>query len=66
MTDIADEAGISLPHLAIAWAMAKPGVASAIVGASKVEQLVDNIGATEVKLSPEVIKRVDELSADFA
>jgi aryl-alcohol dehydrogenase-like predicted oxidoreductase len=31
-----------------------------------VEQLVDNIGATEVKLSPEVIKRVDEISADFA
>lgn len=65
MTEIAGEAGISLPHLAIAWAMAKPGVTSAIVGASKVAQLVDNIGATEVKLSPDVIRRVDEMSADF-
>jgi aryl-alcohol dehydrogenase-like predicted oxidoreductase len=65
MTEIAAEAGISLPHLAIAWAMAKPGVTSAIVGASKVAQLTDNIGACEAKLTPEVIKLVDEVSADF-
>ncbi|MDB4897791.1 MAG: oxidoreductase [Firmicutes bacterium] len=65
MTEIAAEAGISLPHLAIAWAMAKPGITSAIVGASKVAQLADNIGACEAKLTPEVIKRVDEVSADF-
>jgi aryl-alcohol dehydrogenase-like predicted oxidoreductase len=65
MTEVANEAGIPLPHLAIAWCIAKPGITSAIVGASKVEQVADNIGAADVKLSPEIIKRVDEISAAF-
>lgn len=66
MERVAAEVGISVSHLAIAWAVAKPGVASAIVGASKVEQLIDNLGAAEVKLSPEVVKAVDDLSVAFA
>lgn len=65
MTAIANEAGIPLPHLAIAWCMAKPGVSAAIVGASKVEQVADNVGAANVKLSPEIIEKVDEVSAAF-
>lgn len=63
--EVAAEAGVSLSHLVLAWVMAKPGVASSIVGASKPEQLADNLGACEVKLSPELIKRIDDLSADF-
>lgn len=65
MTAIAEEAGVSLPHLAIAWCMAKPGVTSAIVGASKVAQVVDNVGAASVKLGPEIIQKVDEVSKEF-
>lgn len=66
MTAIAAEAGVSLPHLAIAWCMAKPGVTSAIVGASKVAQVAENAGAAAVTLSPEIIQKVDEVSAAFA
>ncbi len=63
MQAIADQLGISLSHLALAWAMAKPGVTSAIVGASKPAQVVDNAKACDVKLSPDVIARIDEISA---
>ncbi len=62
---IGDEAGISLPHLVLAWVMAKPGIASAIVGATKVAQLEDNLGACEVKLTAEIIKVVDEATVPF-
>lgn len=65
LSAIAAEAGISLPHLVLAWVMAKPGVTSAIVGATRVEQLADNVAACDVKLTPEVIKQVDEASAAF-
>ncbi|HEY8347716.1 MAG TPA: aldo/keto reductase [Symbiobacteriaceae bacterium] len=62
---LAAEAGISLPHLVLAWVMAKPGITSAIVGATRVEQVLANVAACEVKLSPELIRRVDEASAEF-
>jgi 1-deoxyxylulose-5-phosphate synthase len=63
---VAAEAGISLAHLAIAWAMAKPGVTSAIVGATRVAQVEANLGACDVKLSAEIISKVDEVSTDFS
>jgi len=65
LTGIAQEAAVSLPHLVLAWVMAKPGVASAIVGASRVEQVQANAAACDVALPPEIIQRVDEASADF-
>lgn len=61
---IASEAGISLPHLTLAWVMAKPGVGSAIVGATKPGQVEENAGASAVKLPADVIKAVDEATAD--
>jgi aryl-alcohol dehydrogenase-like predicted oxidoreductase len=63
---VAVEVGVSLPNLVLAWAMAKPGISSVIVGATKVEQLEQNLGATDVKLSVEVIQQVDEISAGVA
>lgn len=65
LTGIAQEAAVSLPHLVLAWVMAKPGVTSAIVGASRVEQVQANAAACDVALPPEIIQRVDEASADF-
>lgn len=65
LSSVAQEAGISLPLLALAWAMAKPGVTSAIVGASRPEQVETNVAACDVRLAPEVIHRVDELSAAY-
>jgi aryl-alcohol dehydrogenase-like predicted oxidoreductase len=48
---------------AIAWVLAKPTVSSVIFGARSIEQLEDNLKATEVKLSPQEIQRLDEASA---
>lgn len=61
---LAQEVGLTLPHLTLAWVMAKPGVTSAIVGASRPEQVVENAGACEVTLSAEIIARVDEVTAE--
>jgi len=62
---LAAEAGLSLTHLTLAWVMAKPGVASAIVGATKVAQLQENLGACEVSLSPDLMVKIDAASAEF-
>ncbi|MFZ5824540.1 MAG: aldo/keto reductase [Bacillota bacterium] len=63
MAALAADLGLSVAHLTLAWVMAKPGVTSAIVGASRPEQVDDNVKACEVKLSPDVIAQIDEISA---
>ena len=50
-------------QVALAWTLARPGVASTLIGASKVSQLESNIAATEIRLSAEMMKRLDEASA---
>jgi len=65
LAELAVEAGMSLLHLVLAWIMARPGITAAIVGATRVEQVLENAGACGVRLTPELIQRVDELSADF-
>lgn len=49
--------------VAIAWAMARPGIASVLLGASKLEQLHGNLAALEVGLTPEQLSRLNESSA---
>jgi voltage-dependent potassium channel beta subunit len=58
---VADELGGSLAQLAIAWCAANPNVSSVITGASKVEQVHDNMGAIDLlpKLTPEVKDRIE-------
>jgi voltage-dependent potassium channel beta subunit len=58
---IAADLGISMGQLAIAWVLKNPNVASAIVGASKPEQIIDNIKAIDVVLDDETMKRIDEV-----
>jgi voltage-dependent potassium channel beta subunit len=60
---IADELGCSLAQLSIAWCAANPHVSSVILGASRVSQLKDNLGALDVlpKLDDEVLGRIDEI-----
>lgn len=65
MEAVAREGGLSLPHLTLAWVMARPGVTAAIVGASRPEQVVQNAAACDVALSAEAMARVEELSAAF-
>ena len=53
----------SVPQVAIAWLLAKPGVTSVLLGATKLRQLVDNLGATDVTLTPEDLAELDGATA---
>ncbi len=57
---IAADLDISMPQLALAWVLRRPEVSSAIIGASRPEQIADNVRAIGVKLSDDVIQRIDE------
>jgi voltage-dependent potassium channel beta subunit len=65
---IARELGVSLPALSIAWCLKNPHVSTVILGASKVDQLRENLGALEVvgKLTPSVMKDINATTASVA
>lgn len=58
---VADDLGLSMAQLAIAWTLQNPNVSAAIVGASRPEQVADNVRAAGVKLEADVMKRIDEI-----
>lgn len=58
---LAREAGLTLPQLALAWVLARPGVASAVFGATRPEQIEENVRAVDVELEPELVDRVEKL-----
>ncbi|MCA4135591.1 aldo/keto reductase family protein [Arthrobacter sp. M4] len=58
---IAEEAGLSMAALAVAWVLQNSNVSAAIVGASRPEQLVDSATASGVKLEQEVLDRIDDV-----
>lgn len=60
---VAEEAGTSVARVALAWQLTKPFVTSIIIGAKRPDQLADNLAATELVLSTEQIKALDEASA---
>ena len=53
---VAEATGVSVARVALAWQLTKPFVTSIIIGAKKREQLVDNLAAAELRLSPEHVK----------
>jgi len=61
---IADELGITPAQLAIAWVLREPNVASAIIGASRPEQVEDNVGAVGVALDDSTQARIDAILGD--
>ena len=61
---IAQDAGLSMAQLAVAWVLQNRNVASAIVGASRAEQVRDNAKAAGVKLDAAIMKRIDEALGD--
>ena len=63
---IADDLGLDLAQLAIAWVLRNSNVASAIIGASRPEQVASNALAAGVTLSPEVQARIDEVVGGVA
>jgi aryl-alcohol dehydrogenase-like predicted oxidoreductase len=58
---IADGAGLTMPQLAIAWVLQNPNVSSAIVGATRPEQVHDNVKASGVRLGADMMKAIDEI-----
>ena len=60
---VAQEAGQSPARIALAWVMGRPGVASTLMGVSRVEQVADNIAALDVVLSAEHRAALDAVSA---
>ncbi|MEK2604209.1 aldo/keto reductase [Burkholderia arboris] len=63
MRSIADAHGVSVARIALAWLLAKPHVTSVIVGAKRVEQLEDNLGAVDVVLTADELASLDTVSA---
>jgi voltage-dependent potassium channel beta subunit len=65
---IATELGTTLPRLAVAWCLKNPHVSSVILGASKVEQLKENLGALDVvdRITPAIMSRLDAISRPVA
>ena len=61
---IAEGLGLSLTELALAWVLRRPEVASAIVGATRPEQVHANAKASEIDLSADVLGAIDEALGD--
>jgi aryl-alcohol dehydrogenase-like predicted oxidoreductase len=58
---LAEEAGVSLIHLALAFAIQHPVVTAAIIGPRTMEQLEDQLGAADIRLDAELLDRIDEI-----
>ena len=65
---VADDLECTVGQLAIAWAAHNPRVSSVITGASKIEQLKDNLGALDVlaRLSPDVMTQIDKVTRSLS
>ena len=61
--DVAEAHGVPMAQVALAWLLARPAVSSVILGARTVEQLQQNLGAADLALAPEVLARLDDVSA---
>jgi voltage-dependent potassium channel beta subunit len=63
LAGLANELGISLAELSIAWCIKNPNVTTAILGATKKEQLLQNLKSIEAlaKLTPEIMKRIEDI-----
>jgi 1-deoxyxylulose-5-phosphate synthase len=61
---VAEELGLSMAQLALAWVLREDNVASAIIGASRPEQVEDNAGASGVELDAATLERIDEILGD--
>jgi aryl-alcohol dehydrogenase-like predicted oxidoreductase len=59
---VAERHGVSPARVALAWVLAQPAISSVIVGARRVEQLEDNIGAVDLRLSDEDLRLLDVAS----
>lgn len=59
---LSEEAGVKLSQMALAWILSVKGISSLILGASIKEQLIDNLKAADIKLSLDIIEKINEIS----
>jgi aryl-alcohol dehydrogenase-like predicted oxidoreductase len=64
LAPVAADAGLTMAQLAVAWVLQNPNVASAIIGATRPEQVTENVGAAGVTLDPEIMTRIDDALGD--
>ncbi|HET9872993.1 MAG TPA: aldo/keto reductase family protein [Propionibacteriaceae bacterium] len=64
LSPIADELGLSMAQLAVAWVLQNENVATAIIGASRPEQVHDNVQAAGVTIPAEALSRIDDALGD--
>jgi voltage-dependent potassium channel beta subunit len=62
LAPLADELGVSLGQLALAWCLRQPGVASALVGVTSLQQLEQNAAASGLRIPDEIAARIDEVA----
>jgi aryl-alcohol dehydrogenase-like predicted oxidoreductase len=62
MRPIGEAHGCSPARIALAWLLHQPAVTSVIIGARRTDQLQDNLAAVDVKLSPEELQQLDQVS----
>jgi aryl-alcohol dehydrogenase-like predicted oxidoreductase len=65
MAGLASEIGCTVSQLTLAWVVQRPGITSALVGATKVAQQAENLAAVDLAVPPQILDRVTELSAAF-
>jgi aryl-alcohol dehydrogenase-like predicted oxidoreductase len=63
LVEIGEARGVSAAQVALAWTLARPGIATVVVGARTEEQLADNLGAVDLALDDDERARLDEVSA---
>jgi len=61
LAQLAEEAGLSLIHLALAWVIRHPAVTAAIIGPRTLEHLESQLGAADVQLPDDILDRIDEI-----
>jgi aryl-alcohol dehydrogenase-like predicted oxidoreductase len=64
LAPVAADLGLTMAQLAVAWVLQNDNVAGAIIGASRPQQVVDNVAAAGVRLDDDVLKRIDEVLGD--
>jgi 1-deoxyxylulose-5-phosphate synthase len=65
LVKIASDAGMPLPTLAVAWVLQHPAITAPIVGASRPDQLDATLAAVDVRLDPDLLNRLNEVTAPY-
>jgi 1-deoxyxylulose-5-phosphate synthase len=63
--DLAKSAGLAMTTVAVGWVLANPAITAPIIGASRPEQLADNLAAAETPLDPELKTALDEATTEW-